>query len=207
MKIKIFYLTVGFAFCFLGNALNLVAQSKGDLKDLQKSTSAHTTPRGVAIVAQLHIVHPETTHPSKYRGYYIYRKEFGNYKSEQEVVSAFRKLTGKEPSGNIEKDIKELYNRIPYKRLNDKPIAAPTDAKGLVDALGVELYQRLVEDAKAQGGDLMEKIKSGDDNLALYAGMFNPKIGEALGMIYYDKDVKKGITYYYVATKVREDFS
>lgn len=184
------------------------AQQNGDLQDMQKSTSAHTTPRGVAVVAQLHIAHPETTHPLKYRGYYIYRKELGSYKSEQEVLNAYTKLTGKKPSGDEEKDIREFFDLTPYKRLNKVPIAAPTNPKDLVEALGIDLYQRLSEDVEQKKeGSLMEKIRAGDSNLALYGGMFNPKIGEALGMIYYDTEVEKGKTYYYVATKVREDFS
>lgn len=213
MKYKIYSLFIILAVWILSKSSLIYAQAEGDSLDMLKLTMAYSTPRGVAVVAQLHIAHPETTHASQFRGYYIYRKEIPKeykYASQQEADAAFAKIKAKRPDLTVEQAVKEVFAKLPYRRLNKTPIAAPTNSQNLVEALGLELYQRILNEKDLGGGDiniLMNKLKAGNENLAIIGGMMIPRLGEALGMIYYDTDVKKGETYYYVATKVREDFS
>jgi fibronectin type 3 domain-containing protein len=176
---------------------------------LRNVTSAYTTPRGVAIVARMHIPHPESKHPLKYRGYHIYRKDLGSStQSEQELAADFIKRTGKKPSGNPQQDTKDYLTKLPFKRLTQQPLTALTNPKELVEKIGVEQYTRLMRDLGTDNIDtLYARIQRGDENLAIYGATMNPRLGEALGMIFYDANVQKGNVYAYVSTAIREDFS
>lgn len=94
-----------------------------------------------------------------------------------------------------------------WKKLNKEPLAAPTTVKEFIEVMGVDNYQRLMRDFKINSGEeLMNKLKSGDNEIASLAYMFNTRLADAVGMVYYDRDVVKGKTYQYMSTKVLSNF-
>lgn len=203
--------TLLIAICCLLGVMQAQAQTPLDsmVMVLRNVTSAFTTPRGVAVVARMHIPHPESKHPLKYRGYHIYRQDLGSAaKSEKELEADFIRLTGKKPSSNPQQDSKEYLSKLPFKRITQQPLTARTSPKELVEKIGVEQYTRLMRDLGTDNIDtLYARIQRGDENLAIYGATMNPRLGEALGLIFYDTNVQKGNVYAYVSTAIREDFS